>query len=79
MPDWKVVRDYLRREGTLSKAQVSRILQDSMTVMCKAFLNITLIAKEPNMVRVPEPVVVVGDVHGQYYDLLTLLEINHDP
>ena len=28
------------------------------------------------MVRVEEPVVVVGDVHGQYYDLLTLLDIN---
>jgi serine/threonine-protein phosphatase 2B catalytic subunit len=33
-------------------------------------------AKEPNMVKVPEPAVVVGDVHGQYYDLLTLLEVN---
>jgi hypothetical protein len=28
------------------------------------------------MVKVPEPAVVVGDVHGQYYDLLTLLEVN---
>jgi serine/threonine-protein phosphatase 2B catalytic subunit len=31
------------------------------------------------MVRVEEPVVVVGDVHGQYYDLLTLLDINKKP
>lgn len=31
------------------------------------------------MVRVEEPVVVVGDVHGQYYDLLTLFDINKKP
>ena len=28
------------------------------------------------MVRVSEPVVVVGDVHGQYHDLVTLLDQN---
>ncbi len=31
------------------------------------------------MVKVPEPAVVVGDVHGQYYDLVTLLDANKEP
>ena len=31
------------------------------------------------MVRVPEPAVVVGDVHGQYFDLVTLLSKNKQP
>jgi hypothetical protein len=31
------------------------------------------------MVRVSEPAVVVGDVHGQFYDLLTLLDKNKKP
>ena len=31
------------------------------------------------MVRVPEPAVVVGDVHGQYFDLVTLLSKNKEP
>jgi hypothetical protein len=31
------------------------------------------------VVRVPEPAVVVGDVHGQYFDLVTLLSKNKQP
>ena len=31
------------------------------------------------MVRVSEPVVVCGDVHGQFFDLVTLLGKNADP
>ncbi len=31
------------------------------------------------MVRVPEPAVVIGDVHGQYFDLVTLLSKNKEP
>lgn len=31
------------------------------------------------MVRVPEPAVVVGDLHGQFYDLLTVLDKNKKP
>ena len=30
--------------------------------------------QEPNLVRVMEPVVVVGDIHGQYYDLCHMLD-----
>ena len=69
MPDWQVVREYLAREGTISKKHVMRILRDAIALM----------SKEPNLVRVPEPVVVVGDIHGQYYDLLTLLQMNSPP
>jgi hypothetical protein len=29
---------------------------------------------EPNMVKVHEPFFVVGDIHGQYYDLVQMLE-----
>jgi serine/threonine-protein phosphatase 2B catalytic subunit len=35
--------------------------------------------KEPNLVKIPEPVVVVGDIHGQYYDLVHMLSKAGDP
>ena len=34
---------------------------------------------ESNLVRIAEPVCVVGDIHGQYYDLLTMLSKIGDP
>lgn len=30
--------------------------------------------KEPNLVYMDEPVCLVGDIHGQYYDLVHLIE-----
>lgn len=32
-------------------------------------------AKEENVVRVPAPVTVVGDVHGQFYDVIEMFKI----
>eukprot|EP00347_Sterkiella_histriomuscorum_P009810 403339803 len=31
--------------------------------------------KEPNIVKVPDPVIFVGDIHGQFYDLNKMLEL----
>ena len=77
VPDWKAVKEYLARSGKLSKKQVHKIVTEATKVFSKKTCEIILFkAKEPNMVKVPEPAVVVGDVHGQYYDLLTLLEVN---
>ena len=38
-----------------------------------------IIAKEPNLIRIGEPIVIVGDLHGQFYDLIHMLEKAGDP
>jgi serine/threonine-protein phosphatase 2B catalytic subunit len=69
IPDWKLLRDHLAREGRLEKSDLLELINN--------FINI--IKTEPNIVRIQDPVTVVGDIHGQYYDLLKLLEVGGNP
>lgn len=68
-PDWKVLRDHLSREGKLSKQDLLEIIS----------MFISIVKAEPNIVKIQDPVTVVGDIHGQYYDLLKLLEVGGNP
>jgi serine/threonine-protein phosphatase 2B catalytic subunit len=46
------------------------------SVMMNLLINVE---SEPNLLQFPEPLVMVGDIHGQYYDLVHLLEKAGDP
>ncbi|CAF1547009.1 unnamed protein product [Adineta ricciae] len=35
--------------------------------------------REPNILTVKRPVTIVADIHGQFYDLLTILAAGGDP
>ena len=39
------------------------------------------IGNEPNLINIQDPVTIVGDIHGQYYDLHKLLDedVGGDP
>ena len=34
---------------------------------------------EPNMMKVKEPVVIIGDIHGQFFDMIHMFEKVIDP
>ncbi|KAK1441912.1 serine/threonine-protein phosphatase 2b catalytic subunit 1-related protein [Babesia gibsoni] len=68
-PAWETLRDFLRDEGRIAKEDAITIIRNAKD----AFHS------EPNMLRVEQPVAVVGDIHGQYYDLLTVLNSGGPP
>ena len=42
-------------------------------------MAIDILKKEPSLMKIAEPCVIVGDIHGQYYDLCHMLEKAGDP
>ncbi len=34
---------------------------------------------EPNVLKIASPVTIVGDIHGQFFDLLNIFELNGFP
>ncbi|KAI0368493.1 Metallo-dependent phosphatase [Pilatotrama ljubarskyi] len=61
--------EYLKRhffhEGRISHEQAMFILEQATDLM----------SREPNLLQVPGPVTVCGDIHGQYYDLMKVFEV----
>lgn len=68
-PDWKALRDHLNKEGRVSKESCHQILNDTLSML----------KKEPNLLKLKDPVTVVGDIHGQYYDFVKMIDVGGDP
>merc|ERR1719249_270749 len=67
--DLEVLGDHLNREGRLSNEDAFYLIKTA-TELYKA---------EPNLLRLRDPITVCGDIHGQFFDLLRLLEAGGDP
>lgn len=69
IPNYEIVLEHLTREGKLKKADFLEIINQTTN----------LLKSEPNTLKIVDPVTIVGDLHGQFYDLLTLLNIGGNP
>ena len=59
----------MAREGPITKPQMIRILNSTLQVF----------SAEANLVQIEEPICVVGDIHGQYADLLNMITKAGEP
>lgn len=73
-PDWKLLRTHLYNEGTVSKADCLELLD-----LATSLFSTSHPEKEKTLMEVRDPITIVGDIHGQYYDLVKMLEVAGDP
>ena len=64
-PDWKSIITNFQKGGRIAKDALIRILK----------LATQVFKKEDNIVKVADPVIFVGDIHGQFYDLNKMLDL----
>jgi serine/threonine-protein phosphatase 2B catalytic subunit len=64
VPNIELVRTYLLREGHVAKKDLIEIIK-TVTGLMK---------QEPNLIQLKGTVVIVGDIHGQYYDMIHMFE-----
>ena len=63
MPDHELIRQYIFETGKISKECFIELCIQAVDVL----------GKEPNLLRLEGKVVIVGDIHGQFYDLVAML------
>jgi serine/threonine-protein phosphatase 2B catalytic subunit len=68
-PNMIKLRDHLVGQGRLSSDLVLKIIG----------MVISILKTEPNILRISPPTNIVGDIHGQFYDLLTIFSLGGSP
>jgi serine/threonine-protein phosphatase 2B catalytic subunit len=69
LPSWSLLRDHFYQEGQVTKQVALHLIQEAGK----------LLKKEPNILYLSDPITIIGDIHGQYFDFLKILEIGGNP
>lgn len=69
LPDWKLLKSHLADGGIVSRAAALYLI-----TQCKFIFE-----REKNILEVSDPITIIGDIHGQFYDLLFILEQTQTP
>ena len=65
VPDWKMLIQNFVKGGRVHKELTMKIVKMATAIF----------KKEENIVKVADPVIFVGDIHGQFYDLNKMLDL----
>lgn len=60
---------HFKQEGRLTKTLALKLLNDTTAIL----------TEEPNVIQIPAPVTIVGDIHGQFFDLPKLFGVGGHP
>lgn len=68
IPNWSLLKDHLKQEGRVPKDHCLEIVRAAGDIFMR----------EPNLLDLMDPVTIIGDIHGQFYDLLKILDLAGD-
>ena len=60
--------------GLIESKELIAIIKDFHKII-SIFKLLHFIENEPNIVNVSDPVIIVGDIHGQFFDLIKILAL----
>lgn len=68
-PDMDCLRKHLELEGAISQELLFDLIEKAAD----------LFDQEPNMLKLSDPITVVGDIHGQFWDLMNVFKLGGIP